>query len=97
MIKGYDHNFVATVNGGNLDGQYGTAGTPSSLKYIGYVLEDGSLEVKASGITGSAEYSVGKVAMGSAYTYTMQGKLNQSSGQAHRKELRPCIATFTRQ
>jgi hypothetical protein len=97
LIKGYDYNFAATINGGKLEGQYGTAGSPASLKYIGYVLEDGSLEIKASGNTGLPEYAVGKVATGTAYTYTMQGRLNQSSGQALRKELRPCIATFTRQ
>lgn len=41
-------------------------------------------------------YSVGKVAQGTRYSYTLQGKLVGSGGEAKRKELRPCTATSTK-
>ena len=97
LVKGYDYNFVVTVAAGRLEGQYGETGTPSSVNYMGYVHQDGTLDIKASGNVGSSEFAAGKAAKGSAYTYTLHGKLNQSSGQALRREARPCTATFARQ
>lgn len=97
LVKGYEHNFVATISGGQLEGQYGASGAPSSLSYSGHVQEDGTLEIKAVGHTGNSEFSVGRVAQGTQYSYTMSGKLGLSHGQAARREGRPCIATFVKQ
>lgn len=96
LVKGYEYSFTVTIRDGALQGQYGEPGHPASVTYTGQVSNDGVLEVHATGNTGRSDYTVGKVAQGTTYTYTLQGKLEQSSGQATRKELRPCTATFSR-
>ena len=42
---------------------------------------DGSLEVLAQGNTGKREYAVGRVDEGTAYAYTLHGKLGDTSEQ----------------
>ncbi len=96
LVKGYEFTFHVTIANGKLQGQYGAKGAPASVVYSGDVGADGTLELRASGNTGNSEQSVGKVARGSAYSYTMAGKLEQSRGQAVRRELRPCTAAFSR-
>lgn len=96
LVKGYEFTFVVTIADGKLQGQYGAKGRPSSVVYTGEVADDGTLEVRAAGNTGHADRTVGKLARGSEYGYTMAGKLDGSRGQAVRRELRPCTATFGR-
>jgi hypothetical protein len=96
LVKGYQFTFHVTIANGKLQGQYGAKGAPASVVYSGEVGADGTLELRASGNTGSSDQSVGKVARGTAYSYTMAGKLEPSRGQAVRRELRPCTATFGR-
>ncbi len=95
-VKGYQYQFTVSITAGEIQGEYGTPGQPASVVYTGRVSEDGTLEIAASGNTGRSEYSVGQVARGTRYGYTMQGKLAGSGGQATRRELRPCTARFTR-
>ena len=80
-----------------LQGEYGAPGHPASVAYSGQVGDDGKLEIKATGNTGRSDLSVGKVAQGTHYGYTMQGKLEGSRGQATRRELRPCTADLSKQ
>jgi hypothetical protein len=96
LVKGYEYTFSISIREGAIQGEYGAKGHPASLVYTGRVADDGSLEIKATGNTGKYDYSVGKVAQGTPYGYTMQGKLVGSGGQATRRELRPCTATFAR-
>ena len=96
LVKGYGYTFAISITEGEVHGQYGTAGHPASIVYTGRVSADGTLEIVATGNTGQSGYSVGKVAQGTRYGYTMQGKLIGSTGEAIRKELRPCTATFAR-
>ncbi len=96
LVKGYELTFHVSITDGKLQGQYGAKGAPSSVVYSGEVEPDGTLEVRAVGNTGKSDQSVGKVARGTAYSYTMAGKLERSRGQAVRRELRPCTATFGR-
>ncbi len=96
MVKGYEYNFTVTIRDGGLQGEYGAPGHPASVVYTGQVSEDGGLQINATGNTGRSDYSVGKVAQGTQYNYTMQGKLEQSRGQATRNELRPCTANFSK-
>jgi hypothetical protein len=96
LVKGYEYTFAISIREGAVQGEYGAPGHPASVFYAGQVSDDGTLEIKATGNTGRSEYSVGKVAQGTRYGYTMQGKLVGSGGQATRKELRPCTATFAR-
>ena len=96
LIKGYEYTFAVSILEGILQGEYGAPGHPASVVYTGKVSNDGTLEIAAKGNTGQSEYVIGKVAQGTRYSYTMQGKLVGSGGQATRRELRPCTATFTR-
>jgi hypothetical protein len=96
LVKGYEYSFPVTIRDGALQGQYGEPGHPASVTYTGQVSNDGVLEVHATGNTGRSDYTAGKVMQGTPYSYTLQGKLEQSRGQATRKELRPCTATFSR-
>jgi hypothetical protein len=97
LVKGYEFSFHADIKDGRLKGQYGSVGAPNSITYEGTVQPDGTLEIEATGITGKSEFSVGKVAQGTPYKYTMNGSLGLNSGRAVRRESRPCIATFSRQ
>ncbi|MGH8795771.1 MAG: hypothetical protein ACREXI_01835 [Caldimonas sp.] len=96
LVKGYEYTFAVSIRDGAIEGTHGAKGHPASIVYTGNVSDDGTLEINAVGNTGRSDYSVGKVARGTQYGYTMQGKLTGTSGQATRRELRPCTATFTR-
>ncbi len=96
LVKGYDYTFVVSIEDGELRGRYGTPGAPASVVYTGHVGDDGTLEIAATGNTGRSDYSVGKVPRGSAYGYTMHGRLEGVRGEATRRETRPCTATFAK-
>ena len=96
LVKGYEYTFAILIHDGAVHGEYGAPGHPASVVYDGTVGDDGTLEIAATGNTNRSEYSVGKVPQGTRYGYTMQGKLAGSAGQATRRELRPCTATFGR-
>ena len=96
-VKGYTYAFAATIVDGRLEAQYGTRGAPASVTFDGTVANDGTLEIRAVGNTGRSDYSVGQVAQGSAYRYTMRGTFDGARGQAVRREVRPCTATFAKQ
>ncbi len=95
-VKGYEYRFEVSIAEGVLQGAYGAPGHPASVTYAGRVEDDGKLEITATGNTGRPEYAVGKIPRGSSYGYTLQGRLGPSSGQATRREVRPCVATFTK-
>jgi hypothetical protein len=95
-VKGYEYIFAVSIRDGLVKGEYGAPGHPASVFYSGKVSDDGSLEITATGNTGRSEYSVGKVAQGTPYSYTMQGRLSGATGEATRKEVRPCTAVFAR-
>ena len=96
LVKGYEYKFTITITDGKVQGQYGSKGAPASVVYSGSVADDGALELKAVGNTGRSDYSVGKVAQGTDYSYTMTGKLDRQTGRAERRELRPCTAVIGR-
>jgi len=96
VVKGYEYRFFVDVSNGRLDGQYKAPGTPGSLTMTGTVAPDGGLQITADGVTRLSEYTVGRVAQGTHYTYTMEGRLSGAGGNARRRELRPCAATFAR-
>ncbi len=96
LVKGYEYDFAVVIRDGALNGAYGAPGHPASVVYTGSVTDDGILEIAATGTTRQSEYTVGRVRQGTPYAYTMQGRLEKASGQASRRELRPCTATFAR-
>lgn len=95
-VKGYVYRFPVSIADGVIEGRNGSPDTPGSVRYSGTVASDGALEIVASGATGQPDYSVGRVARGTNYGYTLHGRLVGSTGEATRRELRPCRATFTR-
>ncbi len=97
FVKGYTWLFDVTIEHGKLNGQYGQPGTPSSGTYAGQVQSDGTVDIDAHGNTGKTEYTVGKVARGTPFSYPMKGKFSESTGHATRTKTRPCEATFTKQ
>ena len=96
LVKGYQYTFGVSIQDGVVKGEYGAPGSPASLSIVGQVAADGTLEIAANGQTGRSEYSIGKLAQGTHYSYTMRGRLSGSSGQATRREVRPCTAVLTR-
>jgi len=96
VVKGYEYRFFVDVRNGHLEGQYKAPGSPGSLTMTGTVVPDGGLQITADGITRHSEYTVGRVAQGTHYTYTMEGRLSGTAGSARRRELRPCAASFAK-
>jgi hypothetical protein len=94
--KGYRFDFPVQITNGQISGQHGTPGQPASVSFSGVVNEGGALDIQANGMTGDPNYAVDKPTKGTRYRYTMQGTLGESSGQAKRRELRPCTASFTK-
>ncbi len=97
LVKGYEFTFDATVTNGRLEASYASPRSASRLALSGVVAADGALEIRARGSTGNVQYSVGRVAEGTRYDYTLVGKLEGDRGHAVRRELRPCSALFVRQ
>ena len=97
LVKGYTYLFDAKIEQGKLEAQYGVAGTPASVTFAGQVQLDGTVHIDAHGNTGKVEYTVGNRPRGTAYSYQMEGKFEQSTGHATRTNIRPCEATFTKQ
>lgn len=97
VVKGYSLTVPVEIRDGVLSGNYQTTtSSQAALTLTGSVLPGGALRINAKGTTGSPEYSVGKVAPGRPYSYTMTGHLQSKSGEAVRQELRPCRASLTK-
>ena len=96
LVKGYRFVFDVQVANGRLDGWQGDEGQPSSLHLTGTVHDGGALEIRAEGRSGASEYVVGRAARGTPYAYTMSGRLDGAGGDAVRREVRPCRASFAK-
>jgi hypothetical protein len=96
-VKGYIYNFAVEIVGGRLEGRFDESVPPAFVHFVGEVLPDGALFIKAGGLSGAPEATVGKVPKGTPYSYTMRGNLEASRGRAERVELRPCTAEFAKQ
>ena len=96
LVKGYTLTFQVNVRGGQLEGEYTRPGAPETLRYSGTIQADGKAHIKATGKTGDPGHSVGHVAPGRPYTYQLDGTFAGNTGQAVRRELRPCTASFTK-
>ena len=97
LARGYTYNFAVDVKNGQLDGRFDEPTPPSFLHFAGEVAADGTLFIRADGLSGLPDATVGKVARGTPYRYTMKGKLDGNAGKAERVELRPCTAQLMRQ
>jgi len=97
VVYGYTYNFPVDIRAGRLDGRFDEKPPPGFIHFAGSVLADGTLHIDADGSTGNPDATIGKVARGTPYRYTMKGRLQAERGRAERIELRPCTADFTRQ
>lgn len=97
LVKGYVYNVAVEINGGRLEGRFDESKTAAFVHVVGEVLPDGALFIKADGLSGAPEATLGKVPTGTPYRYTMRGRLEASRGKAERLELRPCTAEFAKQ
>lgn len=96
LVRGYAYNFSVEIAGGRLEGRFDESKPPAFIHFVGEVAADGALAIRADGVSGSPEATVGKVPTGTPYRYTMKGKLDAGRGKAERVELRPCTAEFAR-
>ncbi len=94
---GYTFRFLASVQGGVLHGERGVRGQASSLSLDGRIQPDGAALLVVQGLTGNTEYTVGRVAPTTPYSYRMQSRFDTARGTGARTELRPCDAVFTKQ
>lgn len=94
---GFSLNFLASVRDGVLHGERGVRGQARSLALDGQIQPDGSAMLAGQGVTGNAEYSVGRIAAGTPYRFYLQSRFEGTHGMGKRLEVRPCEAVFTKQ
>jgi hypothetical protein len=95
FARGYTYNFFADIKDGELRAQYGQVGQQGSLTMVGTLQADGTVEIRATGLTANPEFAFGSRS-GMPYSYSMRGSFTRVLGKATRIELRPCEATFIR-
>ncbi len=95
--KGYHWTFPAQVRNGVMRGQRGTPGANSSGTISGQIKPDGAAQLSVSGRTGDPDYSVGRVAPGYPFHFTVTAHFDERSGSGKRNELRACDLSFTKQ
>lgn len=97
VVKGYKLPVAVEIRDGNLSGKYEEPGAISTLALSGVVYTGGVVQIQAKGTTGAPEYNLNKVGAGRPYAYSLTGTLSTATGEAVRRELRPCRAVFTKQ
>ncbi len=94
--RGYKWLYDAVVRDGNLVGEYGTRGKPSSLTLTGTIAADGTARLAASGLTGESDRTVGYMQSGSKFYFTVDAKFAGAKGTGTRLAGRTCNFTFTK-
>jgi len=94
--RGYKWLYDAVVKDGNLVGEYGTKGKPSSLTLTGTIAADGTARLAASGLTGESDRTVGYMQSGSKFYFTVDAKFSGTKGTGSRLAGRTCNFTFTK-
>jgi len=86
------------VKDGNIRGQHGTEGEPSSLRIEGKISADGIGKLYATGHTGSKEFVPGRdTPRGTEYSYDIDAHFRDDAGTGTRIEGRPCSFRFEKQ
>lgn len=94
--RGYKWLYDAVVKDGNLVGEHGTKGKPSSLTLTGSINADGSARLAASGLTGDSDRTKGFMQPGSKFYFTVEAKFAGTKGTGTRTTGRTCNFTFTK-
>jgi hypothetical protein len=92
--RGFKWAYEATVKGGRLIGQYGTKDKPSSLTLTGQIQADGSASLRASGLNGKSDYTVGFGQPGEKFSYPVEARFEAKRGTGVRTQARICRFTF---
>jgi hypothetical protein len=93
----YSYQFSTTVKGGVLHGERGVRDAPGWLQLDGNVRPDGSAEITARGVVGSASVALGNRPSGTPYTYAIEARFAADSGTGRRTQGRACTVSFNRQ
>ncbi len=94
---GYTLRFAAGVKGGLLHGETGVRGQAASLSLDGQIQPDGTALLSARGMTGNPDYTVGRLAPATPYSYRLQSRFDGTHGTGARLEVRRCDAVFSKQ
>lgn len=94
--RGYKWSYDAVVTNGNLVGEHGTKGNPSSQTLSGTINADGSARLAASGLTGDSDRTKGFMQPGSKFYFTVEAKFAGTKGTGTRTTGRTCNFTFTK-
>jgi hypothetical protein len=96
---GYSFRFVSEIKDGNLRGQHGKQGEPSSLRIEGKINAEGTGKLYATGHTGSKEFVPGRdTPRGTEYSYDIEAHFaGDNTGTGTRIEGRPCTLRFEKQ
>ena len=95
--QGYTRQLVARVDNGALHGEDGTKGRPLWMVLDGAIQSNGTAWMKVHGLTGSARSTLGALAEGSPFSYTVTGQFSGRTGTGKRDEGRECDLTFVKQ
>lgn len=95
--QGYVNSFVAQVRDGYLQGDFGTEGTPGSLRLQGSIQPDGTATLDAKGLTGDPKYNPTGGKAGTPYGYNVLAEFEGARGTGRRLQVRACDLTFARQ
>lgn len=94
---GYTLRFMAGVKGGLLHGETGVRGQAGSLSLDGQIQPDGTALLSARGMTGNPDYTIGRLAPATPYSYRLQSRFDGAHGTGARLEVRRCDAVFSKQ
>lgn len=94
--RGFKWAYDATVKGGRLVGQYGDKDKPSSLTLTGSIQADGSASLRASGLNGRSDYTVGFGQPGEKFSYPVEARFEAKRGTGIRTQGRTCHFAFTK-
>jgi class 3 adenylate cyclase len=94
---GYVNKFVAQVRDGYLQGDFGTEGTPGSLRLQGTIRPEGTATLDVKGHTGDPKYNPTGGKAGTPYGYDVLAEFEDRRGTGRRVQVRACDLTFTRQ
>ena len=93
---GYSRSLTGTISNNRLHGELLKEGMPNWLVIDGPVEADGRSVFTVHGLTNDPKYTFNHAKAGSAFSYTVNAQLGDSTGSGKRVELRPCTVNFAR-
>lgn len=94
--RGFKWAYDATVKGGQFLGQYGTKDKPSSLTLAGQIKADGTAALRATGLNGKSDFTVGFGQPGEKFSYPVEARFEAKRGTGIRTLGRTCHFTFVK-